>query len=297
MRDHLHVVQLSELIAFLLALGWYHLRKGRDVLAGVMVGLAMTLKFYPGVVVFLLLANRRYRAVAGAAVAWLAVAVPITVRLGISSWKMFLDQTKPYTVYWMSHIRNASIQGIMQRTHWRTCLYPPAHRVPWPPGEVIAAVLSASLIAVVWWSTRRTLARRAAVDMPYAMFTLASLITGPYMWEHYNVTLVLPFVLAIFALKRAHQHGLSGWWILAGAAALSVVVAALSLNIATKNQLWDGYSRAPTPMGHVTLHVVEVANWISTPLLLLLLGLLVRWSVRRAPDAFDDLGFDGAQPA
>jgi uncharacterized membrane protein len=54
-RDHLVVVQISEIIAFLFTLSWYFLRRGREIEAGVTLGAACTLKLFPGVLVLFFL--------------------------------------------------------------------------------------------------------------------------------------------------------------------------------------------------------------------------------------------------
>jgi hypothetical protein len=295
MRDHFSVVQLSEQIAFLYLLAWYFLRRGREVAAGAMLGLACTLKLYPGVAVLFLALTRRWRGLAAAAVAWAAIAVPVTARLGIGAWQKFLEQARPYTVYWMTHVRNASIQGIVQRLHFPICQFRPSHREPWLPGTHIATAISLALIALVWWLTRRAARRAESVDLPFAAFTLLSMITGPYAWEHYAVTLLLPFALCAAALWRARSAGLPRGFLVAGGLSLAAVAGMLSQNIFIKNQLWDAW-HGPARPSHLLLHFYEVSSWLPAPLLTVLCVALVAWSERRAPGALDRLTVEPAPP-
>jgi hypothetical protein len=62
MHYNFTVVQTSELIAFLYVLAWRDLRHRMDVRAGLLIGFAMTLKLFPGLMIFMLLAARRFRA-------------------------------------------------------------------------------------------------------------------------------------------------------------------------------------------------------------------------------------------
>jgi hypothetical protein len=55
MENHLELGQISMWIAFLYLGGWIALRRGRDVLAGVCLGAACTLKLFPGVMLVYLL--------------------------------------------------------------------------------------------------------------------------------------------------------------------------------------------------------------------------------------------------
>jgi alpha-1,2-mannosyltransferase len=292
MRDHLHVSQLSTFIALLYAVAWYHLRHERDVLAGIALGLATTLKFYPGVVVLLLFLCGRWRTAIAAGATWGLLAAAVTAKIGLHAWKQFFDQAQPYTIYWITHVRNSSIQGIMQRVHYRLCVYRPAHHLVWPPGAWAATVISLALGGGVWRLGRRDAAPGGgAIDLPYALFVCVSLITGPYMWEHYNVTLVLPFLIAGVAVERARRGGLAPAWATAGFLALAAVVGMLAININVKNWYWDGYYAKPQS-SHLLLHVFEVLSWAPTPSLIALLGLLIAWSHRRAPAAFRALAFD-----
>ena len=288
MRDHLMLGQLSELIALLYVLAWYHLRHRRDVLAGILLGLACTLKFYPGAVVLFFLFSRRWRVVFPAVATWFAVAIPITVRLGIQCWSLFAEQSKPYTTYWMSHVKNASIQGICQRLRYPICEFVPAIRDVWAPGAWLALLLSIAIVAGVWWVTRPFMKRDQAIDLPFALFTLVSLFTGPYAWEHYNVTLILPLLVAAVALVAARRAGLCWAWTLAGFALLGSLCAVLAEDTQTKNTLWDAWITKGRS-SHFVLHFYEVSNWISSPALIGLLCALLVWAHRRAPAAFDRL--------
>lgn len=293
MQDHLGVGQLSEAIAFLYVVAWYHLRRGRDAAAGVALGLACTLKFYPATVVLLLLLSRRWRAVAAAAAAFAAVAVPITWRLGLSSWWLFLEQAKPYTARWLAHISNASLAGILQRVHYPTCLAGDVYRVTWQPGAVVASALSLALIALSWRLGRGVQRRGAAVDLPFALFTTVSMITGPYSWEHYDVTLILPLLVVATALVRARREGLGAGFVALGASATAAVVLMLADDIGTKKALWQQYQGAHKP-SHVLLHLHEVANWLPAPTLILLLALLIAWFARRERDGAATAGASAA---
>jgi len=58
---HFTVVQFSEIIAFFYVLGWVFLRRGRDTLGGVCLGLAATIKFFPAVMIGMLFFGKRWR--------------------------------------------------------------------------------------------------------------------------------------------------------------------------------------------------------------------------------------------
>jgi alpha-1,2-mannosyltransferase len=210
---HLSQVDVSELIAFLYVLCWLYLRQGRDGLAGTMMGLACTLKLYPGIMVLFLLASRRWRAVGFAALAYLAFAAEAVRRLGAGGFKHFLEQTGSYADLWIANIRNASVDGIVHRLFYPVWRSRSAGRPVLLSATLISAALSLCLLAVAWWvSARRVRESRLdpeRIDLPFSLFSILSMAPGPYQWEHYSVTLILPFlVLLAEAVRPPHDRRL-----------------------------------------------------------------------------------------
>lgn len=198
---HLDQVDLSELIAFLYVLCWVFLRRGNDAAAGIMAGLACTLKLYPGLLVVFLLLARRWRAVLGAGLAYLAFAAEAVRRLGPSCFRHFFEQTGSYATLWVANVRNASIDGIVHRWFYPLWRSFPEGRPSKTSASLLAAVISVAMLAGAWFLSRRSVrdARRlpTAIDRPFALFSLLTMAPGPYQWEHYNVTLILPFLLLL----------------------------------------------------------------------------------------------------
>jgi len=279
MRDHLAVVQMSTLIAFLYTVAWYFLRRDRDVPAGIALGLALTVKFYPGFVIVLLLLCRRLRVATAAAATWLVVAVTITSRLGFGSWGKFLAQTRWYALRWTADVRNASLQGVFQRLYWRLCENPPGSQHPlWQPGALLATACAFGLGALALRLGRRGAGSGQTIDLPFALFAALSMVVGPYTWEHYNVTLVLPLMVATVAIIRLRQRGLSGQATVLGVATLLAIGVMLSLDIYDKTEVWHRF--AADHSLHLQLHVLEVLNWLPATLTIALLGALTASSER-----------------
>jgi hypothetical protein len=285
MREHLYVGQLATLISFWYVLAWLLLRRRRDLAAGVALGLAATLKFYPGLPIVLLALCRRWRCTAGAALGWGVPAAGVTAVIGWRAWLQFLEQARPYTVAWLPHLRNASLHGIVQRIHYPICEYGAAIRPLWEAGTYYASAATLALTAALWWQTRRDARPGGAIDVPFAMFVCASLLGSPYYWEHYNVTLMLPLVIAATAVVRARAVGLPrvGW--IAGGASVAAIVWMLAIDVRLKNRLWERYY-GPHPPSHLKLHLFEVLSWAPAPACLALLALLLGWAHRQDPLAF-----------
>jgi hypothetical protein len=269
----LAAVQLSELIAFLLTLAWLALRRGRELAAGVALGLACTLKPFPGLIVLLFLGLRRYRVVAGAIGAFLAVAIPATARLGVHAWVEFLEQSHIADERYASNIRNGSIQGIVQRLRWPVCENAPLEAHPtWRVGVFLAFGLTLALLAVAFLVARRHRARGGSWDLPFGMISALAMVSGPYTWEHYSCVLLLPIAVAAATLWEGRRT-IAPRWSIYGAVTLALVVVLLgAIVMQTKIAMWNDYLAHGE--GHVPLHLYEIAGWLPPFVLFALLGAL-----------------------
>lgn len=266
MLVHLSQVDLSEPIAFLLALAWWALRRRRDVAGGALVGLACTLKLYPGVLgVFLLLAGR-WRAAAAAVAVYLVFVLAAVRRLGPRAFSHFAAATGPYADKWGNSIRNASITGIVQRIYYPCWQFPYGHPVS-RAGNVIAAGLALGLVVAAWLVVRRTVARAndaTALDVPFALFTVVAIAPGPYQWEHYAATLILPFLVL---LSRALRERVRWPWF----AALAAIAAALETD--AQRCFAIPFLAHANPAFLRELRFYEITAWL--PWVLLLVALVV----------------------
>ncbi|MGZ3427722.1 MAG: hypothetical protein ACXVCV_13785, partial [Polyangia bacterium] len=110
------------------------------------------------------------------------------------------------------------------------------------------------------------------VDLPFAIFSVASVWLNPVAWEHYNVTLLFPLALAGFAVwRRGRPRRLAdAGWTAAVTALLLFVAWLLSIDMYEKNH---AATEAATRW-YVT------ANWLPWPITLAVLGALL-WRQRR----------------
>lgn len=206
--DHNQIVQLSVAIAFGTVLAWKFLRERRDLAGGLAFGLVCTLKPFPGVIGLLLLLAGRFRAIAAAALGFLAVAGLMTWRFGLNSWSLFAEQQQGIARYWMDSIRNASLQGVLRRM-----LRPRCGRPRWEEHDLKLITLGACavLLLLCAWLAWRALRRRpgtSTFDLAYALFCVLATFINPWVWEHYVFVLVLPVLVAARALG---EHLVTAW--------------------------------------------------------------------------------------
>jgi hypothetical protein len=198
--EHAQVIQISVWIAFAYALAWRWMRNGHEIKAGCALGLACTLKFFPGVVVLFFLFSGRLRAVAAAIASFLIVALVMTWRWGLSSWWLFFGQQDVIARRWLLDARNASLHGVIRRSFGRLCEAAPFDHVG---GKVLAILASLGLLILALWVARRARSRQgtqSAFDRSFALFSVLSAFINPWIWEHYFYLLVLPALVAVHAV-------------------------------------------------------------------------------------------------
>jgi hypothetical protein len=263
---HVTMLQLSEPIALLYVLAWLLLRRNHEIGSGILLGLACTIKLYAGLLVLMLLVGKRWRGALAAAAVYLVFVVAATWRFGLACWREFLPMMQNIQRGVVGRSSNASIHGIIVRV-W-----------PWSLSSamLVATLVTIAAIAGLCWFTRRSLVAAAksppiddGIDLPFALFSVASVWLNPVAWEHYNVTLLAPMAVALFAVWR--QPGRSHIvWIVACTALLLFVAYLLSINMYSKNA-------AKTP-GMVRWYIT--ANWLPWPIVLGVLGALL-WRRQR----------------
>lgn len=281
MRYHVGVGQISGLIGFLYFVAWIGGRRGDDLLAGAALGVACTLKAFPGLMVLSFVLALRWRAVAAAIAVYLGVAAYMTAGFGVSSWKLFLSQQGPIADMWMCSIQNQSIHGIVLRMFRPVC---GPHGPLIREATIISTVLAMLLLGAGVWTVRRLVRSQRGFDVAYALFVVLSMVTSQWTWEHYTIIYLLPVLILAATLRDMWQSGSHR----AGAAAmfliLCAVVSSWCIKVETKAQLQAEYMRG---LGgrHFLLHLYDVLNFAPGLVLLGMLFLVCRWqdaSLRQA---------------
>lgn len=281
---HYEMTQCSEHIAFLYVLTWLFLRKGRDTAAGLCIGVAMTFKLFPGLMVIMMLFGRRWRGVIAAAVTYAIVAVTMTIKFGFNSWLLFLEQEKPITEGWLGVLQNSSLSGLVTQSLFPFCV---ANGHPTKTGSAIITITSILLITAAVWVSR-TYFKRAleadgrAIDLPVALFALLSVFLNPFAWEHYYALLIAPlFIVTTHCwqvirtmARRWGDHtcstasmAVTACLALTCAGAFAFVFRALGRNIWEIFRHIEVWRRTPLPAFHWHVHYLQVLNfapWIIT---------------------------------
>jgi Glycosyltransferase family 87 len=272
-----HSIQLSEQIALPLVVSWVYLRRGREVPGGIALGIAATIKLFPGVLMLYLFFARRWRAFLAASAVYFGVAAIMTAGYGRKCWWLFLSQQKIVATRWMGSVRNASLQGIVMRLFAPAGVSDPA---PTAKTTYVATGIAVTLLLLAWLvsyrATRRAKEHDArAVDVPFALFTVLSVFIGPWIWEHYWVMLIQPAFVVAGIEYWAFHDSVRDWLdeksptrlLLWRTAAFALVVAGLGATIkfiGTQHirvqSLFDNWAATKNPWVHRQLQWYEVFN-------------------------------------
>lgn len=294
---HWHLIQVSEQLAFLLVMSWYFLRRGRELPAGITLGMAATIKLFPGVLMLFLLMARRHRAFVAAAAVYLGVALFMTATYGFAVWPMSFAQQSVIAKIWVGSVCNASLQAIVLRLRTPLCVGGGGDSTT----TVIAVVVGILLLALATRLTYRIVKRARfedprLIDVPYAVFTVLAVFLNPWIWEHYDLLLIQPvFVLAATAVT-IFRRSLRDWMdegatttrtlvrdslltllVLGGIAASA---AALGTSIYAKRrleELWRGVPKNPTPWVHLHLHIAEILNYLPWVTMVVISLVMAAW--------------------
>ncbi len=280
MTYHFGVGQLSGVIGFFYFVGWRAARRGEDVLAGLALGAACTMKLFPGVVIILFLMMRRWRAVIAAGAVYLAIAASMTARFGVVSWRQFAARQGPIADLWMGSIQNQSIHGVLSHLFHPVCVGGPSPVLR--SATAIALLVSAGLLGLSGWLAWRT-AGTNGFDVSYALFVVLSVVTSQWTWEHYAIIYVLPILILGATLARAWREKRRPASAAVLMAWLMAVVVSWRVSIQTKSALQASVQRGHTG-DHLKLHLYELLNWTPGIVLLILLLVACRWTDSAALD-------------
>jgi alpha-1,2-mannosyltransferase len=230
-RHALYVGQVNALLLLLVAITFLACQRGREVGAGVSLGLATLIKVSPGLLALHFLLARRFRALAAFGVTVLGLPV-VTLPLFRNDLHAFFAIVPARLGQPMPHLVNQSLNGFFSRLFTANAFTEPL--VAADPASVLILVRVATLTILSWVFAelavrRRKLDRNADLSLG-ALITLF-VIVSPFAWESLYLLLLFP-VLAL--LRRKDQLGVQG-----------KVYLVLSIALISAQRLWNPFTNAP----------------------------------------------------
>ena len=208
LRQQTNQGQLSGLLSLLVTGIWISARAGRPVWAGVLLGTATAVKFFPGFLFIYFALRRQWWTLAAGMISFAALNGATAIILGSAAYATYFGEVLPSIAAYRATWANASLVGLVCKLfddpapelfcwHWRV--------VPlWTSsmtariGSVLFAVVVTLLTARVIRSVRTPLES----DRAFGVTVTAMLLVSPITWDHYLLTLVLPLALVWCWLPR-----------------------------------------------------------------------------------------------
>lgn len=195
--------QVSILVFALLSLTWFAQKKGALAWSGVFLGLACTLKLFPGLAILAFLAMGRWKTALWAMGIFFSVALFMGLGFGLESWSQFLGQQEREVGIWMHNATNQSLHGIFYGSFSKWLGEP----TPWTLKFTTALALF--LAFAVLWEIRR---QQVEPHHDFLLSVGLSVLISQRAWPHYDVILLLPlFFLCSQALSGSFPWGKWGW--------------------------------------------------------------------------------------
>jgi len=264
--------QLNALLAALLLGCWIAYERGHQRASGLLLGLAVSVKLFPALLIGFFLIRKRYRVVAWASASIALTTVATLVALGPLTAQSYVAHGLPATRLWLDHDANRSLIGCAYRLLAGNRTLAPL--LPAPAAVLpLAAALASAIVAICLTAV----ARSADEEAGFALVLAALLLVTPLAWVHYCTLLAWPLWVAVQRIRSAG-------WATAKTTALLLAFAALSTPQPTWTLLGERLARliARGDWGSVRPAAAGLPLLLPTLAVLLLFWLLVS-SMRNGP--------------
>lgn len=192
--DQVMLVQMSLLLFFLLTAAWWADRNGHAAGSGCLVGLAASLKLFPGFLLLYFAAQRRWKSVAAAAITMAALHAAAWAVLGRQAFSDYITIVLPSLGRFEVGAFNASLAA------WWSRLLDGAHPqftplANWPLLAGIATAVSVAAAAALAYRTARRAGSAGDRDLAFSLCVAAMMLATPIVWWHYFLMLILPLIV------------------------------------------------------------------------------------------------------
>jgi 4-amino-4-deoxy-L-arabinose transferase-like glycosyltransferase len=182
--------QTGLLLGGLMVVGWYALKRGRPLLAGVAVGLATGLKLFPGLLLIYFLLRQR-KAFAAAAGTLLVLVLLVGTLTGWHTFAEYTATTRGVVDEYAQFPNNLSLLGLAARTLEAPGTASGKARVFFYL-LALAAIVAAALVSRRGPQPSED---NRSLDIEYALFVALMPLLSPISWDHYLSVLLLPLAV------------------------------------------------------------------------------------------------------
>lgn len=192
--------QVGFFFAFFLCLAWRWLRKDKVFMAGLLLGVLASMKFFLGLFAIMLLISGQIRTLYGFCAGFLGVAAITLLMVDMTTVVIYWQSLQEIT--WQAMSWNSSYHGVASRimdsldTHWVTFCN---------AGLMIVSVLT--LLSITWSARNiRAFDEPSRTDLLFAVTSPAMLLLSPLGWIYY-FPMLLPGFVALWQITQHDNRG------------------------------------------------------------------------------------------
>jgi hypothetical protein len=251
----LHLGQLNAHVMLGLVIVAWSLKQRWEVLAGVVIALAMLAKPHIGLMLPVFLITRHYRATVSCITTLFVLSIASIAAFGIEPWIVYIHDVLPQTARGLAYIANQSGPGVLSRlsVNDTELLFTP-HLLTGQEGTpLLTKLFSLSVVSFSLWMIWRA---KSAISIGLLLSTtvLTLLVASPVSTIH-HYTWAYFAIVTLWLDKHTQQHFV-GW-----SGKLSVLMAMVLLFIP-----WGLFFR--TFLGRIELSRIAACNYLVGAMLL-----------------------------
>jgi hypothetical protein len=203
--------QVALVLLLLLSIVWVSARDGRDTIAGIALGVAVTMRLFAALLVLYFLVRRRWRLVALSTATLLATNAAGLLVFGPASFREYLRALE--TVTWYASNWNASLLGFLTRVLGGSENVPLVN-LPGLAHALSYALSFLGILALVWLSWPRGDEPLPAIfDLGFGLTLALMLLVSPLGWVYY-LSLMLIAIVGAWRVSGPLRWGIVVAWIL-----------------------------------------------------------------------------------
>ena len=198
--------QWSIVIGFFIVLCWICLRHDRNILAGIILGLACLIKFYPGLLIVYMLLMKRWKALVTTILVVMLGTIIIALVVGPKEVVYYFTTILPSdTNRYSTSPENYSILGILGKFFAGGYLIEPIFISPISI-NLLAIILDIGVLIILVRTMLNLPIDKDSNDVKFALSLIAMLFISPVFWQHNLTILTIPIFILLMKIVNESFH-------------------------------------------------------------------------------------------
>jgi alpha-1,2-mannosyltransferase len=250
--------QVDALIIATLTLALLCTFERHDAWAGALIVLAAVLKISPILVLAFFVAQKRWRALLGAAVAGVCLFGMMVVASGLNTLEYFAATVLPAIGRGSAYYQNQSLLGAIYRFNVPATTVTSLDALgDYPLDRIVWLGLSGLLFSVTFCLVKRAkLSHRPTLALAFSVFILLGPLIGAIAWDHYLTWLIIPITALIVDWFQTRWMNAKIFWL-----TLSIIMIGLNFPAPLQLTLYQTTGPMASSFGTCTMLLMLAVIW------------------------------------